>query len=318
MRVYKKRTMQGYANGIWSVISSLTDDYMPLWLKDYVNLYGRDYDIMELPNMIDFRAGKMPENLLYPPLSNKHPNFSVELVVYEAQVFGGGLSAYFNEIESTLNDELRKDEPDYYAIRFIKGLKEYADRYKRYAKILTLLEELIYYHQTGKNPYTKLADGRLYRYSMMPRAHELLNIWVCKLLKVVEYYTHVYARNECHKGASRDGLEVVDGLSTEKVEMRPPELPDELNNDEAKKWLQVAIDGGLLNDDYSNTSKTGTKAQKALLAEILSGKIGLEHKYKTFERLWGVSGLSKQRYKSIEEVGKVKGGNIIEDVFRDK
>ena len=216
MRVYKKRTMQGYANGIWSVISSLTDDYIPLDLQSYVNLRevaSLDYGPMELPNLIDFRVGKMPGNVLYPPLSNKHPNFSVE-VVYEAQVFGGELSAYFNEIESTLNDELRKDKPDYYAIRFIEGLEEYADRYKKYAKILTLLEELIYYHQTGKNPYTKWADGTIHHDSMMPRAHELLNNWVCKLLKVVSYYVAP------QQGQQKNDIEKVQNYKESKQEQQ--------------------------------------------------------------------------------------------------
>lgn len=99
---------------------------------------------------------------------------------------------------------------------------------------------------------------------------------------------------------------------------RTPILPEELNTDEAKKWLQVAIDGGLLNSDYSPTGKTNTKPQKALLAEILSDKIGLKHKYKPFETLWNVKGLAKQRYKTREETGTVKGGNIIEEVFKGK
>lgn len=97
-----------------------------------------------------------------------------------------------------------------------------------------------------------------------------------------------------------------------------PTLPEELNTDEAKKWLKVAIDGGLLNSDYSPTDKTETKPQKALLAEILSDKIGLKHKYKPFETLWNVSGLSKQRYKSREEIGTVEGGDVITEVFRGK
>ena len=95
-------------------------------------------------------------------------------------------------------------------------------------------------------------------------------------------------------------------------------LPKELSTDEARKWLQVAINGGLLNADYSTTDKTRTKPQKALLAEILSDKIGLAHKYKPFETLWNVSGLSKSRYKSKEEKGIVKGGNIIIEVFEGK
>lgn len=104
----------------------------------------------------------------------------------------------------------------------------------------------------------------------------------------------------------------VDGLE------RRAALPKELDTDEAKRWLQVAIDGGLLNADYSTTGKTATKPQKALLAEILSGKIGLECKYKPFEELWNVRGLSKTRYKSREETGNVKGGEAIENVFKDK
>lgn len=95
-------------------------------------------------------------------------------------------------------------------------------------------------------------------------------------------------------------------------------MPKELSTDEARKWLQVAINGGLLNVDYSTTDKTRTKPQKALLAEILSDKIGLAHKYKPFETLWNVSGLSKSRYKSKEEKGIVKGGNIIIEVFEGK
>lgn len=96
------------------------------------------------------------------------------------------------------------------------------------------------------------------------------------------------------------------------------DLPEELNTDEAKKWLQVAINGGLLNSDYSPTDNTKTKPQKALLAEILSDKIGLKYKFKPFETLWNVKGLSQQRYKSREETGAVRGGDVIMEVFKDK
>ena len=93
-------------------------------------------------------------------------------------------------------------------------------------------------------------------------------------------------------------------------------LPDELNTDKAKGWLQVAIDNGLLDINYQTTDKTATKPQKALLAEILSEKIGLKCKYKPFETLWGVNGLSQSRYKSKEEKGTVRGGEIIMEAFK--
>lgn len=97
------------------------------------------------------------------------------------------------------------------------------------------------------------------------------------------------------------------------------QIPDELTSDEAKRWLQVAIDGGLLNEDYSPTDKVRTKALKALLAEILSVKIfGGTNRFRTFELLWGVNGLSKQRYQSKNFVGTVRGEEQICNVFPDE
>ena len=95
-------------------------------------------------------------------------------------------------------------------------------------------------------------------------------------------------------------------------------LPVELNTDTARKWLQVAIDGDLLNVDYSTTDKTTTMPQKAQLAETLSDKIGLKNKYKPFEKLWNVSGLAQARYKSKELAGKVMGGDVIKKVFKER
>lgn len=277
--------MQEYANGIWSVNSMLSDNVIMSALDWYVNLRGID-NFMDLPNLIDFKTGKIPGNMLHTFNRCKYPDFRVEMEVWKAKVLADELSMFFNEIESTLNDELKKNKPDYYAIRFIKGLNEYADIYKKYAKILTLLEELIYYHQTGKNPYTKLADGRLYRYSMMPRAHELLNNWGCKLLNVVKYYTHVPARNERHKGASVDGLEVTDGLSTEQVEMILPEPPKELNTDGAKKLFSKAVKAGLM-QPLSNGNGYQWNKSNVLLA-YFCGKIycGDELEQETVTKEW--------------------------------
>ena len=283
--------MQGYANGIWSVISSLTDNYIPWDLQHYVNLREvarLGYGPMELPNLIDFKVGNMPENVLYPPLSNKHPNFSVELVVYEAQVFGGELSAYFNEIESTLNDELKKDKPDYYAIRFREGLKEYADRYKRYASILTLLEELIYYHQTGKNPYTKWADGTIHRDSMMSRAHELLNNLVCKLLKVVSYY--VVPQQDQQK----NDIEKVQNYSQESKQEQ--QQRDNKPTKREQKYFTKAIEAGLMeqigDENYRWLHNNGMKASLGyFLKRVFDPKGTTPIPYQRMENLFEVSSI---------------------------
>lgn len=100
-------------------------------------------------------------------------------------------------------------------------------------------------------------------------------------------------------------------------QIKPKQIPDELTSDEATRWLQVAIDGGLLNEDYSPTDKVGTKALKALLAEILSEKIfGVKNRFRSFELLWGVDGFSKQRHKTKDLYGHVRGQEIIINIFK--
>ena len=102
---------------------------------------------------------------------------------------------------------------------------------------------------------------------------------------------------------------------TEEPTERPQELPDELKTDKAQQWLRVAIDGGLLNEDWTVTDKVKTKPQKALLAEILSEKIGITNKFVLFEKIWNVSNLAQKRWNSREQTGTVRGGKDIETVF---
>ena len=109
---------------------------------------------------------------------------------------------------------------------------------------------------------------------------------------------------------------IIDELGKRVEEKKTKTIPKELRTDIAKKWLEKAIKSGFLNSDYSTTDKLKTKAKKALFAECFSEKIGLRNKYIYFENLWGVSGLSKTRYKSREEIGKVKGGKPIEEFFQ--
>lgn len=109
----------------------------------------------------------------------------------------------------------------------------------------------------------------------------------------------------------------VSQIGNGKQSKAPKTIPKELGTEDAKKLMQIAIDGGLLNEDYSTTDMVETNAQKALFADIVGGKLKLNNKYKVFETLWGVQGLSKMRYKAKEETGKVRGGEAIERIFRN-
>jgi hypothetical protein len=125
-----------------------------------------------------------------------------------------------------------------------------------------------------------------------------------------------------YEATLKDGIVLKDdvSISDQNTDTTEPQqnqiLPDSLNTEEARKWLNVAIEGGLLDANYQPTEKIKTKALIALLADILKDKMGLSV-YKPFESLWNVQELSKQRYKSKNEVGKVVGEEEIYKVFSE-
>lgn len=174
--------------------------------------------------------------------------------------------------------------------------------------------------------------GEFYEYAISKAQEALIRRLRHKLQIYVEWYGNCKDNRRtgkyCHlysglNGVCHEWLSIIDAAFPQIQPQKAGSedgatLPDELNTDTARKWLQVAIDGDLLNVDYSTTDKTKTMPQKAQLAETLSDKIGLKNKYKPFEKLWNVSGLAQARYKSKELAGKVMGGDVIKKVFKER
>lgn len=127
-----------------------------------------------------------------------------------------------------------------------------------------------------------------------------LDKWICNINNIIERFS---LKSESEHNADTT------------IEKLNQTFPKELDTEEAKKWLNMAVEGGLLDADYQPTEKTKTKALQALLAEILKDLIGLEN-YKPFELLWSVKGIAKQRYNTRNQVGKVKGQEEIYKVFK--
>lgn len=90
-------------------------------------------------------------------------------------------------------------------------------------------------------------------------------------------------------------------------------LPRELDTAEAKEYFSNAILAGFMDEDYQ---WKGTKYQAALFAEICSEKLGLKHKWKPFEILWGVRHMAQTRRESKERFGKVDKEYEIEAIFK--
>lgn len=145
------------------------------------------------------------------------------------------------------------------------------------------------YHQVGDDFY---------------RINFFLHEWLCKIDALIGRFS---LKSESESES--------DQIADTTMDNHNQTLPHELETEEAKKWLNVAVKGGLLDADYQPTEKINTNALKALLAEILMVRIGLKN-YVPFQLLWKVKDLAKQRYRSREEVGKVKGQEEIYKVFK--
>lgn len=130
--------------------------------------------------------------------------------------------------------------------------------------------------------------------------------------------TGVLAR---YLGSEELAQRYIDALPKEaprnKVQDVAKALPSEFNTEEGRGWLEKLKQAGYLDSNFQLVNeKIHTKARIALLAECLLEKVGASRKFKILENFWNVKGLSKQRYQSKEYVGKVKGGQEIEELFK--
>lgn len=76
---------------------------------------------------------------------------------------------------------------------------------------------------------------------------------------------------------------------------QPQPLPDELNNDVAKEYLQRLVNNGFCDSDYRwNNNKTQYQATWA--ADHISKLLKLKNKWKPFETLWGFKNMAQTFY----------------------
>lgn len=91
-----------------------------------------------------------------------------------------------------------------------------------------------------------------------------------------------------------------------------PDLPSELNTEEAKRIFSKAKELGLMTDEYK---WSGTKYQLAYFAEIAAEKLNLKHKWKPFQKLFNKKDLAQTRRESKERFGTVNRADEIDHIF---
>jgi len=82
-------------------------------------------------------------------------------------------------------------------------------------------------------------------------------------------------------------------------------LPDVLGTDSARKYFaQLDALGLMETNERGALIWKGTKKELALTAELMSEKLGINQKWKVFERVFNVCNLAQARYRAVEIDGR--------------
>lgn len=93
-------------------------------------------------------------------------------------------------------------------------------------------------------------------------------------------------------------------------------LPPELATPEVQKYLQKAIEQGCIERSQNGLKWTKTKAMLAYFVDKINKHLGLRNQWRIYEDLFGVKNLAQTRYHSEWHICKVKGGDIIDQIFK--
>lgn len=98
----------------------------------------------------------------------------------------------------------------------------------------------------------------------------------------------------------------------------PLRLPDELNTDNGRKYIDMAINLGFIQTENNSYVWKGTKKELALFAVLIGEKLQIRGYFKLMELLFNVKYLAQYRYTAIEVNGVFgKNEKMIKEIFNN-
>ena len=93
-------------------------------------------------------------------------------------------------------------------------------------------------------------------------------------------------------------------------------VDEKLTSEEAKVYWQRLQEAGFVDANYQLLPET-TRKQAMYIAEIFAEKLGINSKWKTFERLWGISNLAQEKW-DFQQTGTMPArSKDIDKIFED-
>lgn len=332
MEVYKPmETPQYYSSQLNTININLEN------IDDEIRDFVGDGDIKQ----IDFKRNEIPPFVQKKPFGYVvQPDFLCSMPLGGAHSLLQDFTNYRKELSCLINNEMQKNNPDFFVIKMLEGMRKYRQLYEAKEKQCILLPELITYYQTGNNPYSFLPNGRIISlYEEWLKSFSLLDHSCKTLLEIADHYKSQQAiqRDEyTSKGESSidifisltdeaialyetykvrnyniDGLESIKQLQTNVQSFLPKSIESELTNDypdteQLKRrigFVEMKLNGHLVETSICDTDLLGDGGlREKFFIEKMGGKDGREYTIRLHSILETLSYDSRMIVEMIERL----------------
>ena len=115
---------------------------------------------------------------------------------------------------------------------------------------------------------------------------------------------------------SMEWLEQQTAASSRPVTDSRNKLSGKLASEEAMKYWQRLQKAGFVDANYQLMPET-TRKQAMYIAEVFAETLGINSKWKTFERLWGINNLAQEKWDFLQTGVLPSRSKEIDEIFSD-
>lgn len=131
-------------------------------------------------------------------------------------------------------------------------------------------------------------------------------------------YIDIHDNQNVYLSVDKDQVNVADRVRKDDVSLPENEeiLSGVLASEEAMRYWKRLQEAGFV-DERCQLKQDTTRKQATYIAEVFAERLGIGSKWKTFERLWGISNLAQEKW-DFQQTGTLPSrSKEIDRIFED-
>ena len=131
-------------------------------------------------------------------------------------------------------------------------------------------------------------------------------------------YIDIHDNQNVYLSVDKAQVSVADGMRKDDASLPENEekLTGVLASEEAMRYWKLLQEAGFVDECYQLKPET-TRKQAMYIAEVFAERLGIGSKWKTFERLWGISNLAQEKW-DFQQTGTLPSrSKEIDRIFED-